>query len=288
MPDGGEIPESRTAAPLEFDDLKSELSRISRELGPQGPGDQGALAEFLSVAAKAGEGRGAQFNTAVTELSAALKTLSEGRGDLFGTVRNLQVFVSALAEMDSDIVTFNQRLAGVSDVLDDNGEQLAAAMKSIDTASRLVTTFLAENRSALQRSSKKLTELTTTLAGSRDDLATILHVGPNTLTNFGNIYSSRANGLTGQLWFDNLETPGSVLCTLIEQQMTQVGKPSPNGCTNYLAPLLDELGIQTPPIGIGPPLSQPQPTPEAGDPQIDPGNGNLGGLLGLLFPGGLL
>jgi phospholipid/cholesterol/gamma-HCH transport system substrate-binding protein len=288
LSEDGEIPQIRTAAPLEFDDLKSELSRISKELGPQKAGEQGALAEFLSVSAKAGKGRGTQFNTMVTELSSALKTVSEGRGDLFGTVRNLQVFVSALAQMDTDIVTFNQRLAGVSDVLDDNGQDLAAAIKSINTASGLVTKFLAENRPGLQRSTQKLTQLTTTLAASRDDLATVLHVGPNTLTNFGNIYSTRANGLTGQLWFDNLETPGSALCTLIEQQMTMTGQPSPNGCSNYLAPLLDELGIPTPPIGVGPPINQPQPTPQPGDPQIDGGNGNLGGLLGLLLPGGIL
>jgi phospholipid/cholesterol/gamma-HCH transport system substrate-binding protein len=286
LSDNGQIPESRTAAPLEFDDLKTELSRISKELGPQGPGDKGALAEFLEVSAKAGKGRGAEFNDMVVNLSAALKTLSEGRGDLFGTIRNLQVFVGALASMDDDIVTFNQRLAGASDVLDDNGQQLTAAMKSVNTASRLVTKFLAENRPVLSQSTAKLAVVTKTLAASRDDLATVLHVGPNTLTNFGNIYSSRANGLTGQLWFDNLETPGSALCTLIEQQATQAGKPSPTACTNYLAPLLDQLGLPTPPVGVGPPIEQPQPTQEPGDPQVSAGNGTLGGLLGLLIPGG--
>ena len=113
----------------------------------------------------------------------------------------------------------------------------------------------------------------------------MLHVGPNTLTNFGNIYSTRANGLTGQLWFDNLETPGSALCTLIEQQTTATGEPSPDACTNYLAPLLDQLGIPTPPVGVGPPLKQPQPSQEPDDPQMTPGNGDLG-LVDPLIPGG--
>ena len=142
LDDDGEIPVSRTAAPMEFDDLKSELSRISKELGPQGPGDEGALAEFVKVSAKAGKGRGAQFHQMVVDLAAALKTLSEGRGDLFATIRNLQAFVTALAAMDRQVVTFNKSLAGASDVLEDNGTELTAAMKSVDTASREVTKFL--------------------------------------------------------------------------------------------------------------------------------------------------
>ena len=36
----------------------------------------------------------------LTDLSQALGTLSDGRGDLFGTVRNLQVFTTALADSD--------------------------------------------------------------------------------------------------------------------------------------------------------------------------------------------
>ena len=284
LPDNGEIPTSRTAAPLEFDDLKTELSRIAEEIGPRG-GKEGALANFLAVAAEAGRGRGAQFHTMITELSRALQTLSEGRGDLFGTVRNLQVFITAMASLDSDMVLFNNRLAGVSDLLDSNGEDLTAAIRSVDTAARLVDDFLAENRPILGRNTTKLTRLTSTLAASRDDLATILHVGPNTLTNFGNIYSPRLNAITGALWLDNLETPGQQLCTLISQQLARTGSTDQT-CATYLAPLLNQLGLETPPIGVGPPFKQPQPEQSPEDPGLTPDDRESPGLLGLLLPGG--
>ncbi|MCW2751515.1 MAG: hypothetical protein JWR83_2625 [Aeromicrobium sp.] len=293
--DGAVIPESRTVAPLEFDDLKSELSRISIELGPNGGAARGALADFLNTAAKNGKGQGVRFNQMVTQLSASLHTLSEGRGDIFGTLRNLQVFVSAVKGLDSQVTTFNARLADVSDLLDDNGDDLAVAIRSVDRAAGLVRTFVDENRAQLRGATTKLTTLTSALARSRDDIATLLHAGPNTLTNFYNIFSPRMSSFTGGLMVDNLATPGELICTLIAQQ-TGAPKNDLTGCGKYLAPLLDQFGISQPPVGTnggvaipggGGPVPTTPPAETAPDSvQLPPNLGTGGGLLGLLMPGG--
>lgn len=293
--DGGTIPISRTASPLEFDDLKGELSRLSKDLGPQG-GANGPLAEFLNTAAANGQGKGGQFNRMITELSKGLHTLSEGRGDIFGTLRNLQAFVVVLKGLDAEVTTFNTRMADVSDLLDDNGDDLTAAIESVDRAANLVTTFLGDNRGELRNASIKMASLTTALAESRDDIATLLHVGPSTLTNFYNIFSPRMSSFTGGLMVDNLATPGQLVCTLIAQQ---TGAPTNDltTCGKYLAPLLDQLGISQPPVGTngglvipgggGPPAPAAKPTSESGS-TTSGGSVVSGsnGLLSLLIPGG--
>ena len=47
------------------------------------------------------EGNGAALGNSITQLSAAARTLAAGRGDLFGTVKNLQAFTKALEDSDA-------------------------------------------------------------------------------------------------------------------------------------------------------------------------------------------
>lgn len=298
LADGGVIPEARTASPLEFDDLKTELTRLSKDLGPNAQNPHGALADFLNIAAKDGKGQGARFNAMITQLSAGLHTLAQGKGNIFATLRNLQVFVSAVKGLDGQVTTFNSQLANVSGLLNDNSADLASTIRSVDRAARLVRTFIATNRGQLKTATSRLTQLTTTLANSRNDIATLLHAGPNTLTNFYHIFSPRMSTFTGGLMVDNLATPGELVCTLIAQQ---TGAPTNDltACGKYLAPLLNQLGISSIPVGTNggivipgggaPPANQ---TPNA-SPNVGAGGGALSllagttnSLLGLLIPGG--
>jgi phospholipid/cholesterol/gamma-HCH transport system substrate-binding protein len=296
--DGGTIPLERTASPLEFDDLKAQLARLSEALGPDGINGDGALSRFLDMAAKnAAGGQGTNFNEAVRQASAAMETLADGRGDLFGTVRNLQAFVTALQQTDGQIVEFNERLATVSGVLTDNEDELSAALDGISRAAVAVDEFVGENGPVLTESVEEIGDLTRTLANSRDDLATILHVGPNTLMNLYNIFSPRTRALSGQLIVDNLNTPADFVCSTF----TAASQDPVQGveyCKSSLGPLLNLLRIQQPPIGINPiavpggggpnehpgvigdPYRQPVPEHEA------PPDADLPGLGGLLFPEG--
>lgn len=294
LPDDGEIPVERTVSPLEFDDLKQELQNLSSALGPGEANQGGSLSRFLDMAAEnAAGGQGAKFNELVRQASAAVETLSEGRGDLFGTVRNLQAFVTALKQVDGQIVEFNQRLDTVSGVLTDNEDELSLALDGVSRAALAVDQFVAENGPVLDESVTELGDLTRTLSNSRDELATILHVGPSTLMNLYNIVSPRTRALSGKLAVDNLNTPADFVCSAF----TAASREPVQGidyCKSSLGPLLNLLRIQQPPIGINPiavpggggptdnqpsrdePYRHPTPGPEA-PPDVDaPG---LGGLL---------
>lgn len=294
LADGGEIPVERTASPLEFDDLKKQLNELSTALGPDKANQNGSLSRFLDMAAANAAGhQGAAFNEMVRQASAAVETLSEGRGDLFGTIRNLQAFVTALKQVDGQIVEFNQRLDTVSGVLTDNEDELSAALDGISRAAKSVDEFVATNGPVLNDSVEQIGDLTRTLANSRDDLATILHVGPSTLMNLFNIVSPRTHALSGKLAVDNLNTPADFVCSTFTAA-TQDPVQGIDYCKSNLGPLLNLLRIQQPPIGISPigvpggggptdnrpardePYRQPTPGPEA-PPDLDaPG---LGGLL---------
>ncbi|MCE3550804.1 MCE family protein [Pseudonocardia sp. RS11V-5] len=298
LADGGVIPEDRTASPLEFDDLKKELGNISSALGPEGIDKDGALKRFAdTVAANAAGGQGARFNEMVRQASAAVQTLTDGREDIFGTVRNLQAFVTALSALDDQIVEFNGRLSTVSSFLNDNTDELTQALQGIDAAAKAVDEFVDTNGAPLNTAVDKLGHFTRTLANSRDDLATILHVGPSTLMNLFNIYSPRSGSLSGALVVDNLNTPADFICSAysVAYQSVDEGVKS---CKSYLGPLLNVLRVQQPPVGVNPLLvpgggaNQPDPgpidpaPPVAEQPAQLPPPVDVPGLGGLLVPNG--
>jgi phospholipid/cholesterol/gamma-HCH transport system substrate-binding protein len=296
--DGGTIPETRTASPLEFDDLKTEIQRLSSALGPAPDGGQGILGRFLDrIASNAKDGQGAKFNAAVKEASAAAQTLASGSDDLFATVRNLQTFVTALDAIDQQIVQFNDQLGSVSQVLDDNKDALAQAISGVDDAAVQVNQFLAQNSKPLETSVDQVGQLTRALAGSRDQIAQVLHVGPNTLTNFWRIFSPRTNAYVGALAVDNLNNPADLVCSAFAQNTAQHPSNVAPACGTYLAPLLRTLRVQQPPIGVNPiavpgggeptarPGVDPAPTGTANNQGIPPKLG-VPGLGGLIVPPG--
>ena len=296
--DDGVIPIENTASPLEFDDLKGELSKVATGLGPNGLDKDGALKRFAdTVSANAAGGQGAKFNQAVKAAAAAMQTLNAGKDDLFGTVRNLQAFVTALSALDDQIVEFNGRLSTVSSFLDDNGDELDRALDSVTRASLAVDEFVRDNKEPLTESTEKVGRLTRSLANVRDDLATILHVGPNAMTNLWNIVSPRSGAVKGQLVVDNLKTPADFVCSAYSAAYQDANKGQ-QACKGYLGPLLNVLRVQQAPVGVNPlqlpgggaPTQDPGPRdpapPVAENPSELPPNTDIPGLGGLLAPGG--
>lgn len=117
MKDGAVIPLSRTAVPVELDRVFDSLHTTAEALGPKGANADGSLSRLLGVSADNLDGQGAKLHQTVEDLSLAVTTLSDGRQDLFGTVRNLQVFTAALAADDRNVRSFNDSLAQVADQL---------------------------------------------------------------------------------------------------------------------------------------------------------------------------
>lgn len=247
LKDGDSIGLDRTVVPVEFDDVKKQLTALSDALGPNGANRDGALSGLItSTATTLGNGTAADVHSTIHQLSEAIQTLSDGRTDLFATVRNLQVFVSALRAGDATVRTFSTQLAGASDVLAADRQQLAAALTSLDGAFAQLTPFLQANRADLLSTTTALRSVTDLLAQQRQNIADILQFAPTTLSNFYNILDGDFGAMTGSIALVNLQSPATFICSTI----FSLGGGSPQ-CQDALAPVAKLLALQPPGIGIG-------------------------------------
>ncbi|MGB3370662.1 MAG: MCE family protein, partial [Rhodococcus sp. (in: high G+C Gram-positive bacteria)] len=143
LADGAVIPLERTAVPVEWDQIKTELTKLSTALGPDGVDEQGPAGRFIDTAAENLDGNGESLRSTLTELSDTMRVLSDGRTDLFATIRNLQTFVTALSNSNEQIVQFGGRLASVSQMLGESSDEFGVAMTDLDIAIGEVQRFVA-------------------------------------------------------------------------------------------------------------------------------------------------
>lgn len=259
LADQAVIPKSRTAVPVEFDEIKTELNKLSVALGPKGANKNGSVGRLLNTAANY-RGQGKAFHAAIAEVSSAMQTLSAGRKDLFGTVRNLQVFVSALAASDDQIAQFTQRLDSVSGLLDDNKDELARALVDLNKVAVDVQQFLRDNRGAVKGSTTKLAELARTLSSVRPELERALHVAPTTLENFYHVYDPLGGSFTGAVAASNFANPAQMFCSAIQGASHSTPSEAAKLCRERLGPLLGLLQMNYPPIEANPLVRDGAPT----------------------------
>ena len=171
--DGAQIALERTAVPVELDRIFSSLNNLNVALGPKGANRDGALSRLLKVGADNLDGEGANINQTVTDFSTALKTLANGKEDIFGTVRNLQIFTDRAGKSDDQVGAFNTDLASVADQLAGERGELALALKNLPIALSEVASFVKENKTNLTTDIKGLADITGTLAKQKDAIGEV-------------------------------------------------------------------------------------------------------------------
>lgn len=277
-----EIPMSRTAVPVEWDQIKSEVNELALALGPQGANADGALSRAVDTAALNLEGQGGSLRQTLGALSEAMSTLADNRGEVFGTVRNLLVFVNALRSADAQVVEFNGRLASVAEILGDNSDEVSKAVAGLNRAFADVTTFLEDHRGALARSVKEMRPVARVLAENRQNLADVLHTAPTALSNLYGIYDPIDGSLAANLAAVNLQAPAVFVCTAL----LNLGGTR-DDCYTTLGPLAQALALDPPGIGIGAVerngrsnkvYARPGPEPSADDPAADLTGLMMGGV----------
>ncbi|MEV6274223.1 MCE family protein [Nocardia sp. NPDC051832] len=253
MADDAEIPMNRTAVPVEWDDIKAELSKLATTLGPVGDDQQGSFGRFINTAADNMDGNGQKFRDTLRELSATLTTLSDGRTDLFGTIRNLQKFVEVLSASNEQIVQFGGRLASVSQVLSDTSDDLGAGLDNLDIALADVKRFLEGSGTELTEGVQRLADVTQILIDKRPQIERVLHSGPTALVNFYQIYSPSTGTFGGSAALNNTANPLAFLCGGIEAQGdVNDAKRSAELCAQMVAPVINSLAMNYAPIMLNP------------------------------------
>ena len=220
LEDGASLGLDRTAVPLELDQIYQNLSDIAEALGPDGANKSGSLTRLLQSTARNFSGQGEQFNDTIRDLSQFTTTLDNRKEDLFGTAREIEVFVKALAENDQTVRRFNDSLQGAADLLEDERDDLAAALRNLGTAMTAVRGFVNDNDEALSRNVKGLVKVTDVLVKRRAELDETLSAAPVALTNLFHTYNPSTGTLDTRSNFSYneqqlMENPADVLCELI-------------------------------------------------------------------------
>lgn len=198
LADKAVIPASRTATPMEVDQLYNSLNKLAGDLGPNGANVHGALSDVLNTGAANLAGNGKYLGNMITQLGAATRTLSGSRGDLFATVNNLQKFTTMLAGDDSQVRLAQQQLSQVIGFLSSESPQLAGAMHTLSIALGQVKGFISSNRALLTSNVSKLATITKILADERASLTEAINVLPLAVDNVLGAYDPATHTLNAR------------------------------------------------------------------------------------------
>jgi len=249
MADGAVIGEDHTAVPVEWDDFRKQLERLTDTLQPTHPGGASTLGAFINTTADNLRGQGTTIRDTLIKLSQAFSALGDHSNDLFSTIKNLSILVSALRDSTGLLRQLNQNLAAVTGLLSNGPDKVGVAVQNINDVVGDVQSFVAANRETLGTTTDKLASVTTALNQSLDDLKQTLHVAPTAFQNFANIYQPSQGALTGALAFANFANPISFLCGAIQAASRLGAEQSAKLCVQYLAPIIKNRQYNFPPLG---------------------------------------
>lgn len=249
MAAGTTIGLSRTGVPVEWDDVKKQLSELTSQLGPHPGKREGPLNSFINQAADTFDGNSDSFRNALKQLTTTAGRLGDSRNDLFGTIKNLQALVAALADSNEHIVQFGDHLASVTQVLAQGSRELDATLSTLNQALVDVKDLLHENNTALIDQVNKLTDFTTTLTKESRDIEQVLHVAPNGIVNFYNMYSPAQGSVAGLVSLPEFGNPVQFICGgVFEANSTTDNLKRAEICRERLGPVLKRLAVNYPPF----------------------------------------
>lgn len=252
LPDHATIPQDRTAVPVEWDDLRQQLQKLSDALQPTTPGGTSPLGSLITSTANNLRGQGENIRQSIIELSSTMSALSDHRDDIFGTIKNLSVLTSALSSSSDLMRQLNENLASVTALLANDPNEIGAAVDDVNTAIGDVKGFLTTNRESLGVLSDKAASITTAIGQSLDDLKQTLHVAPNAFGNFVNIYEPAHGSMTGIVSANQFSNPIGFLCGAIQAASRMNAEQSAKLCVQYLAPIIKNRQYNFLPIGLNP------------------------------------
>ena len=250
MADNAVIPHERTVVPVEYDTFRQQLERLAVQLQPTEPGGVSPLGSFINTTAENLRGQGVNIRDTVIKLSQAFSALGDHSTDIFSTVKNLSILVSALQDSTTLMRQLNQNLASVTGLLADNPNEIADAVRDFNNVVGDVQSFVADNRESLGTTSDKLAGVTQALTDSLDDVKQFLHVAPNTLQNYVNIYQPAQGAASAILALNNFADPITFLCGAVQAASRLGAEQSAKLCAQYLAPIVKNRQYNYPPLGL--------------------------------------
>jgi len=249
MGNGAVIPQDRTAVPVEWDDLRDQLQRVTELLKPTQPGGVSTLGSLINTAADNLRGQGPTIRDSIIKLSQTMSALGDHSKDIFSTFKNLSTLVTALHDSADLLEQLNRNLAAVSSLLADDPTKTGQAIEDLNAAVVDVKSFVADNSEAVGTASDKLASISTAVVQSLDDIKQTLHLGPTVLQDFNNIFEPSNGALTGALAINNFANPITFLCGSVQAASRLGAEQASKLCAQYLAPIFKNRQYNFLPLG---------------------------------------
>jgi phospholipid/cholesterol/gamma-HCH transport system substrate-binding protein len=230
LTDNAVIPVSRTAVPVEVDQIYTSINRLTQALGPNALNKNGALSELIKTGAANLNGNGANLHAMITQFGALSKTLGDNSGNLFATITYLQRFTSMLKANDGQVRLAEQQLASVFGFLAGDRQDLGAALHDLSIALGQVQVFIANNRALIKSNVTKLAAITQLLVDEKASLSEAVNTIPLAVDNVVNAYDATNRTLDGRGDLNELSMgPGANDLTAITAGGTGTGGSGPAG-----------------------------------------------------------
>lgn len=247
------IPLERTAVPVEWNEVKTQLMRLATELGPKSEVSGTSVGRFIDSAADALDGgNGEKLHQTLAQLAGVGRILADGSGNIVDIITNLQTFVTALRDSNTQIVQFQNRLATLTSVVNDSRSELDAALDNLSTAVGEVQRFIAKTRNQTSEQVARLADVTENLAEHHLALENVLHVAPNAFANFYNAYNPDTRSFIGQFAFNFFANPVVFICGQIQAIDNVTAGETGKLCDQYLNAGLARINFNDSPIPIYP------------------------------------
>jgi phospholipid/cholesterol/gamma-HCH transport system substrate-binding protein len=252
MSNGAVIPIERTAVPVEWNEVKEQLTRLATELGPDNGMSTGSVGRFIDSAANAMDGNGEKLRQTLAQLSGVGRILADGSGNIVDTISNLQTFVTALRDSNEQIVQFQNRFATLTSVVDDSRSDLDAALKNLSDVVGETTRFINGTRDQTAEQIQRLANVTQTVADNRMSLENVLHIAPHSIANAVNMFDPRTGAASGVFVFNNLSNPDWAICGMIGALENVTAPTTSKLCSQYLGPALRTATMNNLPFPVNP------------------------------------
>ena len=249
---GAQIPEDRTAVPVEWDDLRGQLEKLAQSLQPTQPGGVASAGDFINVAADNLRGNGEAIRDTLTKLSQAASVLGDHSSDVFTVVRNLALLVAALQGSSQLMSSLNVNLAAVTGLLTNSPGEISNAVAALSEAAGDINQLVADNREPFGTTVDHLTAISSAVNESNYDLKQILHITPTQLANYVNIYQPAQGTVTGALAFNNFADPIQFICGAVQAASRLGAEQAAKLCVQYLAPIIKNRQFNSLPLGMNP------------------------------------
>ncbi|WP_319448647.1 MULTISPECIES: MCE family protein [unclassified Mycobacterium] len=255
MADGAVIGVDRTAIPVEWDEVKAQLTRLATDLGPRSGVSGTSISRFIDSAAGALDGNGEKLRQTIAQLAGLGRTLADGSGNIVDVITNLQTFVTALRDSNQQIVQFQDRFATLTSVVNDQSN-LGTALTDLSSAIGDVRRFVAGSRDQTAEQFQRLANVTQNLVDHKLDLENLLHAAPNAVANGYDIYDPDSGAQVGRFALNNFSNPSALLCNAITAVANVTAGETGKLCAQTLGPALNTISINELPFSLNPYLEK--------------------------------